>query len=74
VKGENLIDGQKTRSHLWMVDLAGSERVGKIDVDGEDGRNRNSLIILFQHLKLATVLTGLSLTQSLLYHAIQLPY
>ncbi|KAH8507322.1 hypothetical protein H0E87_009732, partial [Populus deltoides] len=35
VKGENLIDGQKTRSHLWMVDLAGSERVGKIDVEGE---------------------------------------
>ncbi|KAJ6397541.1 hypothetical protein OIU77_018535 [Salix suchowensis] len=35
VKGENLINGQKTRSHLWMVDLAGSERVGKIDVEGE---------------------------------------
>jgi len=35
VKGVNLIDGQKTRSHLWMVDLAGSERVGKIDVEGE---------------------------------------
>ncbi|KAJ4839955.1 Kinesin-like protein KIN-14S [Turnera subulata] len=35
VKGENLIDGQKTRSHLWLVDLAGSERVGKIEVEGE---------------------------------------
>uniref|UniRef100_A0A6N2KTI6 TIR domain-containing protein n=1 Tax=Salix viminalis TaxID=40686 RepID=A0A6N2KTI6_SALVM len=35
VKGENLINGQKTRSHLWMVDMAGSERVGKIDVEGE---------------------------------------
>ncbi|KAJ6757181.1 KINESIN-LIKE PROTEIN KIN-14S [Salix koriyanagi] len=35
VRGENLVDGQKTRSHLWMVDLAGSERVGKIDVEGE---------------------------------------
>jgi len=35
VKGENLIDGKKTRSHLWMVVLAGSERVGKIDVEGE---------------------------------------
>ncbi|KAF9669950.1 hypothetical protein SADUNF_Sadunf13G0017900 [Salix dunnii] len=35
VRGENLIDGQMTRSHLWMVDLAGSERVGKIDVEGE---------------------------------------
>ncbi|CAN0914242.1 Kinesin-like protein KIN-14S [Linum grandiflorum] len=35
VKGQNLIDGQKTRSHLWLVDLAGSERVGKIEVEGE---------------------------------------
>ncbi|KAJ4719475.1 Kinesin-like protein [Melia azedarach] len=35
VKGENLINGQKTKSHLWLVDLAGSERVGKIEVDGE---------------------------------------
>ncbi|KAK3200268.1 hypothetical protein Dsin_023683 [Dipteronia sinensis] len=35
VKGENLINGQKTRSHLWLVDLAGSERVGKIEVEGE---------------------------------------
>ncbi|KAG6599244.1 Kinesin-like protein KIN-14S, partial [Cucurbita argyrosperma subsp. sororia] len=35
VKGENLINGQRTKSHLWLVDLAGSERVGRIDVDGE---------------------------------------
>lgn len=35
VKGENLINGQKTRSHLWLVDLAGSERVGKTDAEGE---------------------------------------
>ncbi|KAG8649665.1 hypothetical protein MANES_08G120600v8 [Manihot esculenta] len=35
VKGESLVDGQKTRSHLWLVDLAGSERVGKIEVEGE---------------------------------------
>ncbi|CAI0551273.1 unnamed protein product [Linum tenue] len=35
VKGESLIDGQKTKSHLWLVDLAGSERVGKIEVEGE---------------------------------------
>jgi kinesin family protein C2/C3 len=27
VKGVNLIDGQRTRSHLCMVDLAGSERL-----------------------------------------------
>ncbi|KAJ0079241.1 hypothetical protein Patl1_22637 [Pistacia atlantica] len=35
VKGENLINGHKTKSHLWLVDLAGSERVGKIEVEGE---------------------------------------
>lgn len=35
VTGENLLNGQKTRSHLWLVDLAGSERVGKIEVEGE---------------------------------------
>ncbi|XAR49116.1 Minus-end-directed kinesin ATPase [Bertholletia excelsa] len=35
VKGENLINGQRTRSHLWLVDLAGSERVGRIEVEGE---------------------------------------
>ncbi|GMY21412.1 kinesin-like protein KIN-14S isoform X2, partial [Fagus crenata] len=35
VKGENLINGQKTRSHLWLVDLARSERVGRIEVEGE---------------------------------------
>ncbi|PIN06600.1 Kinesin-like protein [Handroanthus impetiginosus] len=35
VMGENLISGQRTRSHLWLVDLAGSERVGRIEVDGE---------------------------------------
>ena len=35
MKGENLINGQKTRSHLWLVDLAGSERVGKVETEGE---------------------------------------
>ena len=35
VKGENLINGQKIKSHLWLVDLAGSERVGRIEVEGE---------------------------------------
>lgn len=35
VLGENLINGQRTRSHLWLVDLAGSERVGRIEVEGE---------------------------------------
>ena len=75
VKGENLIDGQKTRSHLWMVDLAGSERVGKVDVDGERWKEsqfiNNSLSALGDVIsalasKTATFLTGLSLTQSLL--------
>uniref|UniRef100_A0A2N9FES4 Kinesin motor domain-containing protein n=1 Tax=Fagus sylvatica TaxID=28930 RepID=A0A2N9FES4_FAGSY len=35
VKGGNLINGQRTRNHLWLVDLAGSERVGRIEVEGE---------------------------------------
>ncbi|OWM62940.1 hypothetical protein CDL15_Pgr020234 [Punica granatum] len=35
VRGDNLINGHKTKSHLWMVDLAGSERVGRIEVEGE---------------------------------------
>ena len=35
VRGTNLINSQKIRSHLWLVDLAGSERVGKIEVEGE---------------------------------------
>ncbi|CAK8572440.1 unnamed protein product [Lathyrus sativus] len=35
VVGESLINGQKTRSHLWLVDLAGSERVGKTEAEGE---------------------------------------
>lgn len=33
--GENLINGQRTKSHLWLVDLAGSERVGKTEAEGE---------------------------------------
>lgn len=33
--GENLINGQRTKSHLWLVDLAGSERVGRIEVEGD---------------------------------------
>ncbi|XP_071725501.1 kinesin-like protein KIN-14S [Rutidosis leptorrhynchoides] len=35
VVGENMVNKQRTRSHLWLVDLAGSERVGKIEVEGE---------------------------------------
>ncbi|CAI9764400.1 unnamed protein product [Fraxinus pennsylvanica] len=32
---ENLVTGQRMRSHLWLVDLAGSERVGRVEVEGE---------------------------------------
>ena len=35
ILGENLINGQRTRSHLWLVDLAGSERVARTEVEGE---------------------------------------
>jgi len=35
VKGENLIDGECTKSKLWLIDLAGSERVAKTDAQGE---------------------------------------
>lgn len=35
VTGESLINGQRSKSHLWLVDLAGSERVSKIEMDGE---------------------------------------
>ncbi|KAK4273469.1 hypothetical protein QN277_021861 [Acacia crassicarpa] len=35
VMGENLINGQRTRSHLWLVDLAGSERVAKTEAEGD---------------------------------------
>ncbi|KAK9070716.1 hypothetical protein SSX86_011118 [Deinandra increscens subsp. villosa] len=35
VLGENLVNGLRTRSHLWLIDLAGSERLGKIQVEGE---------------------------------------
>ncbi|KAK6936731.1 LOW QUALITY PROTEIN: Kinesin motor domain, partial [Dillenia turbinata] len=46
VKGKNVVNGQKTRSHLWLVDLAGSERVGRIDVEGESLKeSQNSKLI-----------------------------
>ncbi|KAG1371043.1 kinesin-like protein KIN-14J [Cocos nucifera] len=35
IKSENLVSGQRSRSHMWLVDLAGSERVAKIEVEGE---------------------------------------
>ncbi|KAG6476092.1 hypothetical protein ZIOFF_065328 [Zingiber officinale] len=35
IKGENLVNGECTRSKLWLIDLAGSERVAKTDAQGE---------------------------------------
>ncbi|KAL5209895.1 hypothetical protein ABZP36_005518 [Zizania latifolia] len=35
VKANNLINGDCTRSKLWLIDLAGSERLAKTDVQGE---------------------------------------
>ncbi|KAF7063263.1 hypothetical protein CFC21_069790 [Triticum aestivum] len=35
VKGENLMNGERTNSKLWLIDLAGSERVAKTDAQGE---------------------------------------
>ncbi|ONM32818.1 Di-glucose binding protein with Kinesin motor domain [Zea mays] len=35
VKGENLMNGECTKSKLWLIDLAGSERVAKTDAQGE---------------------------------------
>ncbi|PIN12782.1 Kinesin (KAR3 subfamily) [Handroanthus impetiginosus] len=35
VKGENLLNGECTRSKLWLVDLAGRERIAKTEVQGE---------------------------------------
>ncbi|TVU49026.1 hypothetical protein EJB05_00317, partial [Eragrostis curvula] len=35
VKGENLLNGECTKSKLWLIDLAGSERVAKTDAQGE---------------------------------------
>uniref|UniRef100_J3M6X4 Kinesin-like protein n=2 Tax=Oryza brachyantha TaxID=4533 RepID=J3M6X4_ORYBR len=35
VRSEQLVTGQRCRSHIWLVDLAGSERVAKTEVEGE---------------------------------------
>ncbi|KAF6174517.1 hypothetical protein GIB67_004711 [Kingdonia uniflora] len=35
VKGENLMNGECTRSKLWLVNLAGSKRVAKTDIQGD---------------------------------------
>ncbi|GFQ02950.1 kinesin-4 [Phtheirospermum japonicum] len=58
VVAENLINGQKTRSHLWLVDLAGSERVSKIEVEGD--RLRESQFINKSLSALADVIAALA--------------
>ncbi|XP_010254592.1 PREDICTED: kinesin-like protein KIF3B isoform X2 [Nelumbo nucifera] len=35
VKAKNLINGECTKSKLWLIDLAGSERLAKTEVQGE---------------------------------------
>lgn len=35
VKAKNLINGECTKSKLWLIDLAGSERLAKTDVQGD---------------------------------------
>lgn len=35
VKTKNLMNGECTKSKLWLVDLSGSERLAKTDVQGE---------------------------------------
>jgi len=35
VKAVNMVNGECTRSKLWLVDLSGNERVAKTDAQGE---------------------------------------
>ncbi|KAG1354542.1 Kinesin-like protein KIN-14E [Cocos nucifera] len=35
VRAKNLMNGESTKSKLWLIDLAGSERLAKTDVQGE---------------------------------------
>ncbi|KAH1202713.1 Kinesin-like protein KIN-14Q [Glycine max] len=35
ISGENLLNGECTRSKLWLMDLVGSERVAKTEVHGD---------------------------------------
>ncbi|OEL38553.1 Kinesin-like protein KIFC3 [Dichanthelium oligosanthes] len=43
VKGENMINGECTKSKLWLIDLAGSERVAKTDAQGERLREAQNI-------------------------------
>lgn len=35
VRAKNLMNGESTKSKLWLIDLAGSERLAKTEVLGE---------------------------------------
>ncbi|XP_020271145.1 kinesin-like protein KIN-14R [Asparagus officinalis] len=43
VKGENLVNGECTKSKLWLVDLSGSERVAKTDAQGDRLKEAQSI-------------------------------
>ncbi|XP_028553998.1 kinesin-like protein KIN-14R isoform X3 [Dendrobium catenatum] len=43
VRGENLMNGECTRSKLWLIDLAGSERITKTDAQGERLKEAQSI-------------------------------
>ncbi|XP_072958003.1 kinesin-like protein KIN-14R [Typha angustifolia] len=43
VRGENLLNGECTKSKLWLIDLAGSERVTKTDAQGERLKEAQSI-------------------------------
>ncbi|KAH9610142.1 hypothetical protein KSS87_003454 [Heliosperma pusillum] len=43
VKAKNLINGECTKSKLWLVDLAGCERLAKTDVHGERLKEAQSI-------------------------------
>nr|GEX10608.1 kinesin-like protein KIN-14S [Tanacetum cinerariifolium] len=43
VDGKNLVNGQETRSRLWLVDLARSERAGKTGAQGDRLKEANNI-------------------------------
>ncbi|KAG0501575.1 hypothetical protein HPP92_001647 [Vanilla planifolia] len=43
VRGANLMNGECTRSKLWLIDLAGSERIAKTDAQGERLKEAQSI-------------------------------
>ncbi|GKB84411.1 kinesin-like protein KIN-14S, partial [Tanacetum coccineum] len=66
VVGNNLVNGQVTKSRLWLVDWAGSERAGKTGAEGDrlkEAKNINKSLTItqcnFWHRKHVTFLTGI---------------